>query len=311
MFAPEGYTDFSTMAEFIGDWAYRIYLAHIIEEKGRDPKKVFLQEDDAHSMLLQVRINDLRKANPNFKTTPDDKDWAAHLALSRDDDFFSSIIFYCLLSRSLLSLDTLLASPSGATMQPSESIFLHMDRLDWVSTRWPIRKTTELRTIFEYYDQGKFGGRALSERFCFVDCELGTIRKKNNSVSGFQRCSHMFDKSNANNFIKQHVDPFISWALVWNEEQLPDDYAVFLENFGFLPSNWEIPEVLESATSASRPTAKRGAKPTGAKGEFLRLYPDGKPENLSADAIAAQLTEAGFPISGRQVSNYAKEVKDN
>jgi hypothetical protein len=49
---------------------------------------------------------------------------------------------------------------------------------------------------------------------------------------------------------------------------------------------------------------KRGAKPSEAKSEYYRLYPSGRPEGVSCDAIAAELTERGFPVVGRTVLNY-------
>jgi hypothetical protein len=54
----------------------------------------------------------------------------------------------------------------------------------------------------------------------------------------------------------------------------------------------------------SKGPRKRGAKPSDAKAEYYRLYPAGKPERLSYDAIAAQLTELGFAVVGRTVQNY-------
>ncbi|MGC1506424.1 MAG: hypothetical protein WA782_20085 [Sulfitobacter sp.] len=312
MFAPEGYINFSTMVQFLSDWAHRIYLAHLIEDEGGDPKRVFSEKNldkDAYSMLSQLRHVRLKQTAPDLTPSKDDKDWSRHLRMIRDDAFYVGIIYYCLLSKALLSLETLIASSDGKVMQPDEAIFLHMDRLDWVYPSWPLRETTEFATIIEYYDAGKFNIHSLSERFCFLDVSLGIIGLKNNSLVGFQRCSHHYDDRHSKRYVKAHVEPFIACSVVWSEEDFPDDFAAFLENIGALPERWDAPQASGSSSAGRRPNVKRGAKPTGAKEEFFRLYPDGKPDELSADAIAAELTEAGFPISGRQILNYAKEIK--
>ena len=54
---------------------------------------------------------------------------------------------------------------------------------------------------------------------------------------------------------------------------------------------------------------KKGRKPTGAKEEYFRRYPNGKPKGVTFDAIAAELTESGFPISDRMIAMYESERK--
>lgn len=311
MFAPEGYVGFGQMVEFLSDWAHSTYLAYVVEEDGRDPTKVFAEVGDAHRMLLTYRTHRLKKDTPEHTHSKDDVHWQRHIETRREDSFFVGIIYQCLLSKTLMKLETLLASPDGRIMEPDDYMFVHMDRLDWIYPSWPLRQSPELAGIIDYFDQGIFHESDLSERYCFLDNALGTIRLKNNSISGFKRSSHFGDDAVSGRYVETQVEPFVAWSVVWNGANLPDDFPQFFENIGLLEERWNVPNALNSSeTDDNRPTGKkRGAKPTGAKQEFFRLYPDGKPDDLSADAIAAELTESGFPISGRQVQNYAKEIK--
>lgn len=52
---------------------------------------------------------------------------------------------------------------------------------------------------------------------------------------------------------------------------------------------------------------KRGPKATGARAEFNRRYPSGIPPELSQEAVAMEISEAGFQISPRSISNYNKD----
>ncbi len=307
MFSPEEYVNFYQMTEFVRDWAYKSYLARLIEQEKKDPVRVFQSDEDGDRMLSRFRLDKLKEMNPNYLHEKDDPYWTSHLKTRKEDDFFVTIYFHCTLTKVLKNFDTLLASPDGKVMRPDEYVFLHMDRLDWVYPSWPIRECTELRTIIGLFDEGKFNGYDLSQRYCFLDFSLGTIGKKNNSISGFRRSSHFGDDDLSDRYVKTHVEPFVSWAVVWNEDHFPENYPQFFEDIGVVREQWKIPEAIETMDREGRSKPKKGAKPTGAKQEFFRRYPDGKPEELSAEAIAAELTEAGYPISGRQVLNYAKE----
>jgi hypothetical protein len=309
MFGPEGYINFSQMTEFVRDWAYKAYLAHLLEQEKKSPITVFQAEEDGDRMLLGFRHIKLKEADPSLSFDTENPAWAAHIQAKLEDDFLVTVSFHCMLAKVLKHFDTLVASPDGKVIRPDEYVFLHLDRLDWIYPSWPIRKTNELRSIIDLFDEGKFDGYDLSKRYCFLDFSLGTITKKNNSISGFRRCSHFGDDELSDRYVKTHVEPFVSWAVVWNEKNFPENSAQFFEDIGVVKERWKIPETLRNTYPNGRAKPKKGAKPTGAKEEFFRRYPDGKPEELSAEAIAAELTEAGFTISGRQILNYEKERK--
>ena len=192
-------------------------------------------------------------------------------------------------------------------MRPDDYVFIHQDRLDWVYPAWPLRETTELHNIFELADERGFSCYDLSARYYFLDHSLGILRLKNNSISGFKFSSHFGDDAHSDSYFQHQVKPFLGWAPVWNEEDLPDNFAQFLENLGVLREEWNVPALTLEKTGQDETYRARGAKPTGAKAEFRRRYPNGKPDGLSADAVAAEITETGCPISGRQVLNYARE----
>ncbi|SLN17250.1 hypothetical protein ROA7450_00539 [Roseovarius albus] len=310
MFSPEGYVGFSRMTEFISDWAHKIYLAYLVEELGNEPERVFRETKNAESMLASYRLKQLRSSNPNFTATSEDKHWRKYLATANEDALNVAVIFHCIFSKLLMRFDTLLVSSEGNIMRPDDYIFLHLDRLDWVDPCWPIRNTSALSKIFEYFDKGRFGRNSLADRYCFIDFELGTICLKNNSLSGFKECSHFFDDSPFDRYYKIHVEPFLERAIVWREDDLPQNFPEFFETISAIEARWGLPAIFARMEENRGHQLKRGVKPTGARSEFLRRYPDGKPEHLSAEAVAAELTEAGFPISGRQVQNYDRERRN-
>ena len=82
-----------------------------------------------------------------------------------------------------------------------------------------------------------------------------------------------------------------------------DDYEL-IKSFGLANKQWTPPDTLDP-----KPIKRRGPKASPAKAEFERLYPNGLPENLSAEAVAAELTEKGFPITGRSIQNYDNAAK--
>lgn len=189
MFAPEGYLSFSDMVEFLSDWANRAYLAYLVGDKGKSTEKVFLLEDSGEALLSSFRHRNLRESAPNLQYSRNDKNWERHLKQSAEDQFFIAILFHCLLSKVLMKFETLVSSPDGRIIQPDDYLFLHMDRLDWVYPSWPIRESGGLTGYMDFFDQGRFNGHCVSERYCFLDFGLGTIGLKNNSVPSFLRTS--------------------------------------------------------------------------------------------------------------------------
>ncbi|WP_170789588.1 hypothetical protein [Ruegeria lacuscaerulensis] len=298
------------MTDYIRDWSYGIYLAYLVEEKGGDPLEVIMSETDKNLLLIQHRGDELREIDPNFRPSKNEAAWMEHARKNNEDNFFVTILFHCIFAKLLMKTNTLLVSSSGETIQPDDYVFVHEDRLDWVYPRWPLRSNTELKTFIEYFDNGTFDGGDLAERYCFLDFPMGVLAMKNNSRAGFNRSSHFSDDAFCERYVAAHVSPFISRAVVWNDAGLPDSFAEFLENIGAIEERWGLSALLSKTGQSTGPKQRRGTKPTGARLEFLRRYPNGKPEGLSGDAIAAELTEAGFPISGRMVNKYAEELKN-
>lgn len=304
MFAPEGYLGFSKMTNFLRDWAYRVYLAYLLEADGKYLEKVFTSENSAERLLSNFRHVKLREAAPNLKYSDNDKNWVNHIKQGSEDSFFVAVLFHCLLAKVLMNFQTLVASPDGKIVEPDNYLFIHMDRLDWVDPTWPIRESGGLWNYMDYFDQGKFDGFSVSERYCFLDFSLGTIGLKNNSARSFLQASHFGTDELSKRYISTQVEHFVGWAVVWKEDDLPEDYTQFFEDVGFLETRWNVPTLFSSENEANSPARKRGAKPSGAKAEYYRLYPKGKPDGLSYDAIAAELAERGFAVVGRTVLNY-------
>lgn len=98
--------------------------------------------------------------------------------------------------------------------------------------------------------------------------------------------------------VAERVRPFEGWSLCVSRSACPVDIS-------------DLVTLTETILRkiGNNSNGKRGPKPTRAKQEFFRLYPDGKPEGLSAEAIAAEITAAGFSIGGRSIQNYDNELK--
>lgn len=320
MFSPEGYHSFNDMTDTLRDWANRIFAAYLFEQRGCVSPTNAFQNGESSDLLVFKATRELLKQDGLDLVDASEKDREKIYERGHDDDFALSLIFHCLLSKLLMDFDTLLTSSSGNVIRPDDYIFLHLDRLDWVYPRWPIRDTPELGRIYELFDKGGFNGHSLAERYCFLDYYTGTIKMKNNSISGFKTCSHFGEDAISQRYIEAQVEPFVSHAVVWKAAEFSAfDFAQYFESKGIIEERWRVPELVDSIENAdtlarksgAKPLRKLGAKPTGAKTEFFRRYPEGKPVTLSAEAIAAELTEAGYPISGRQVLNYAKEIEED
>jgi len=80
------------------------------------------------------------------------------------------------------------------------------------------------------------------------------------------------------------------------------DWVQMLKEFG----NLTYENVRSFSEANEKKPKKRGPKATGAKSEFYHRYPDGVPDGLSHEAIAAEISEAGFTISARSIGNYEK-----
>jgi len=110
-----------------------------------------------------------------------------------------------------------------------------------------------------------------------------------------------------NKFYGRVVEPFLGHAIAWNSKNFPTEMVDLLDGLWAFESHWNVTELVGSGTRTKLGARKRGPKPTGAQDEYFRRYPVEKPNDISFDAIAAELAEAGFPISARQIQNYEKK----
>lgn len=308
MFAPEGYIRLTDLVPELHDWANRILLAYDLENEGEDPSSAF----DYHTEADAVRISlAFKKLNLLY---PDANDRAQHerkiiefRKSRREQEFTSSLVAYLHLSETLLLFDTLVCSPSGQTMRAPTPLLLHIDRLDWCYLSMPPRKVPEFRNFFEMFDKGLFDGEGLADRFCFIDSWMGIVRLKNNSLTSMVGASHLnLTSDDAEDFYRHGVKPFLGHSIVWSPKNFPEEVVELLDFFRALKPEWKAAELYGTKNSKKLATRRRGPKPTGAKDEYYRRYPTGKPSDISFEAIAAELAEAGFPISARQIQNYER-----
>lgn len=186
-------------------------------------------------------------------------------------------------------------------------LLFHMDRFDWCHLKLPLRDVTEFKGYFKGHDEGKFEASDLAARFCFIDPLLGVLTLKNNSLTSMMMASHIdLDTDDPRKIKETMLDPFLGHSIVWNAENFPDEAYELLGHMGAFEDRWGVAGFLSSDSVREKKPRKRGPKPTGAKQEYFRRYPDAKPNGVSFEAIAAELLEAGFPISARQIQNYEK-----
>lgn len=308
MFAPENYVRWIDLVPELHEWANRILLAHELEEGGKDPSIAF----NAATIPEAVRI---AEANDKFKLLDPSDDPISWDAQRRSDfskvisevEFTSSLIAFKYVSEILLQFDTLVCSPEGQTMRAPDLMLLHSDRLDWCYLDVPIRNIHEFQYYFELFDEGRLNADDIADRFCFIDPFMGTITLKNNSLTNMAKASHINLNSNdVERFYQQGVKPYLGNSIVWSAKKFPDEVVDLLDAMRFFETHWKVKELFDPKSARKLATQKRGAKPTGAKDEYFRLYPKGKPSDVSFEAIAAELAEAGFPISARQVQNYER-----
>lgn len=127
------------------------------------------------------------------------------------------------------------------------------------------------------------------------------LSKKNHTLKHFDHYFGSGHEGSGKEAFDTYVKPFLGCYLVWDPEIFPDNYFDIFESIGLSNKFWSKPD--ENATGGLTPR-KRGPKPSPAKREFETGYSEGLPDGLSAEAVAAELTEAGFPITGRSIQNY-------
>ena len=308
MFAPEGYVRWIDLVDEVYDWSHRILLAYELELTGEDPNFAFVESTDAADVRLGSAYKNISSLySDQNKASDKEKRVLEFQKVTREIQFTASLVTYLHLSEILLQFDTLLSSPTGLTMRAPDQMLLHGDRLDWCPLNNPIRSTSEFTTLFRLFDEYKFSGLDLGNRYCFIEPSTGIITLKNNSLSMLAEASSVnLSPEEIEEFYIRCVKPFLGFSIVWNSKNFPLDLSELLGSISAFEPHWNVSETHNSKMDSKLTTGKRGRKPTGAREEYFRRYPDNKPSGVSFDAISAELSDAGFPISARQVQNYER-----
>jgi hypothetical protein len=308
MFAPEKYVRWVDLVPELFDWAERILLAYSLEGDGKDPSIAFRSETSPEEIYFSIEFEKRRLSRT--EGTADFSDTQSRADSQKDvseRNFCSSIVTYIWICDILLQFDTLVCASDGQTMRAPDLLVLHADRLDWCNLNFPIRKCAEFSYYFDLFDKGVFDGQDLADRFCFIDPLTGTITLKNNSLSSMDMASHLdLNSRDLSRYLDHIVKPYLGHSIVWNSTNFPDEIHDLLDDLGAFEERWRVTEVFDRRSVKKPRMQRRGAKPTGAKDEYFRRYPESKPTNISYEAIAAELAESGFPISARQVQNYER-----
>ena len=307
MFGPEGYIRYVDMVQEVDEWADRIVAAHRLAELGLEPSVAFKVDVVANGLIVDTEFKNAFGEGPN---KADNYGKIAELSLFQknvDERTFEAVLLtHFVVASIMLDFDTLLCSPDGTVLRAPEGLLLHMDRLDWCGWQYPPRSNAEFHGYYKALDEGTFLPRNIADRYCFMDGFSGVVALKNNSLSGYKRAAHSdWHEGDVERLKTQVVDPFIGWSIAWNYSKFPMTVFEIIRDHGLFQDDWHIDDKLSEESSRHNP-AHRGRKPFGAKSEYFRRYPDSKPDFVSWEAISAELTEAGFPISSRMLQNYEK-----
>lgn len=286
MFCPPGYANWIETRQDVKNMAQRIYLADALELLGEDPQLALDDGINPARKLLALHDHKLARTKLNLKDTNFEVELISFWIMNRLDEDYSAA----------------LCSNAGNLLRANHPIFFHPDQFFYFYLRFPLREMTELTTIFDEYDAKKMSGRDLWDRYTCIDGDTGLIKLKNQTKRQFvQNFGGNPDYNSDGGVFDDFVKPYLGWYVVFNTDLYPESTFGFFESINLLNKSWTDPEFDQGGDTVPK---KRGPKPAPAKQEFARLYPNGLPDELSADAVAAELTEAGFPITGRSVQNY-------
>ncbi len=289
MFCPPGYIDWKTMRSITRNLAERVYLADALETLDEDPQMALDESVNAAGEILSLK----------------DHKWARKRLSLSNSNFEIELISFWIMNQLDENYGAVLCSRLGKLLKANHPILFHPDEFYFFSLDFPLRKMPELFRIFEEYDAKRMSGRDFWNRYCCIDGDTGAIRQKNQTKRLY---ADNFDQPPGfgprEGIFGQYVKPFIGCYVVFDSGVYPDSYYDNLEVLNLLNKHWVKPELDIVQLPIAR---KRGSKPAPAKGEFFARYPNGLPEGLSAEAVAAELTEAGYPITGRSIQNYDLE----
>lgn len=286
-FCPPGYLNWVEMRDFAQDWAKRTYLADALEVLDEDPQYALRNDINLGREILAL-----------------DEHKHARKRLKLEDRYFEiDLISFWIMNQFDDERCAVLCSPAGNLLRSNHPIHFHPDQFFYFHLRFPLREMAELNTIYKEYDAGRMKSLDLWDRFCCIDAATGTVKEKIQTRRQFMNYFEVEDRA-----FETYVEPFIGWAIVFDPDYFTDSNFHNLNLLGLTNKHWvDLGETTETAPQAR----KRGAQPSPARDEFYLRYPDGLPDGLSAEAVAAELKEAGFTITGRSVLNYDRQRRNS
>lgn len=227
-------------------------------------------------VLYATEFSDLDAKIGKILHYPQDMRFGKDMTFSRVREQAAKDIFTLFI---MSNEEFLLVSPSGMTLRASNLFF---ERLD-------VPDDHKIRVAYEKVSHGS--------HWLFLEYPTMLLTVKNWDRFGREMLigTGCVDDDWVS-AVAERIRPFEGWSPCVPISFLPEEVSdlVKIVDFG-------------KAYSSRKPSLPRGRKPTGARDEYFRRYPDEKPQDRTYEAIAAELKEAGFPISSRQVQTYESE----
>lgn len=291
MYCPPEYLNWSEMRQKAREWASRVYLADALEVLEEDPQRALNESVNVNLAILALKEHRHAQTRLNLRCTQFEIELITFWIMNRLDDDYSAAI----------------CSPSGNLLRSNHPIQFHPDQFFYFYLSFPLRDMPEISTKYSEFDAKRMTTNDLWDRFSCLDGATGLVTEKIQTRRQFAQYFGGYpDSVSDGGTFDNYVKPFLGWYVVFNPEYYFDNLFDNLKSLGLQNKHWVEPEIEHVARKNNK---KRGPKPAPAKREFEQRYPDGIPEELSADAVAAELTEAGFPITGRSILNYDNERK--
>lgn len=291
MFCPPGFLNWSEMRQNAREWASRVYLADALEVLEEDPQGALDESKNVNLAILALDEHRHARKRLNLKCSQFDIELITFWIMNRLDDDYSAV----------------LCSPSGNLLRSNHPIHFHPDQFFYFYLSFPLRGMPEIRRIYDEFDAKRMKANDLWDRFSCLDGETGLIKEKIQTKRQLVQYFGVYpDFETDGGAFDTYVKPFLGWYVVFDPEYYFDNLFDNLKSLGLQNKHWTNPTI---ELGERKILKKRGPQPAPAKREFEQRYPDGLPEGLSADAVAAELTESGFPITGRSILNYDKERK--
>lgn len=277
------------MRQMTREWAQRLYLADALEILDENPQSALLEGINLSQKIRSLRDHKHARKRLNLKHTSFEVELISFWMMNQIDEDYGAV----------------LCSSTGNLLKANHPILFHPDQFFYFRLSFPLRGMGEPITIFREYDDKRMSGGDLWSRYACIGGDTGIIKLKNQTRRLLIQHFGVFpDYESDGGIFDGYVKPFLGWCVVFDPDIFPESYFEIFESFGVLNKHWTKPEEILDQKPMPK---KRGPKPAPAKQEFFKRYPNGLPEGLSADAVAAELTEIGFPISGRSVQNYDRD----